>query len=408
VPSADAASSSDRFSPGASSPDEASPGASSPGGSSPGASSPGASSSGVSLLEASVPDPVRSSPLWRAAQRLAADLLAPHAAEVDATTVPRSHLDALGQAGLLGVGASGEDGPAASPVLVRRIQQVLAGADCATWFVSAQHHGTVRMVADSDADCRPEVLPRLVTGEKIAGTAFAHLRRWPDRPVEAERVPGGWKFTGVAPWYTGWDLNDVCSLGGATATGEVVFALVEARPQPGLTASDPLRMAAMTATCTVRLRFDELVVPDSRILSRTPIELWLRADRRQTVNPNPAVFGVTEAAIRQLATRSEEADLAVGVAAAHRLAERLAAAQAEADHLLDDVPPDEAHDARLAFRAEAQRLMVDATTALVVAGAGRSLTSTDPAQRWAREAAFLLVQAQTRPAREALLRQWTR
>ncbi|MEQ7006899.1 acyl-CoA dehydrogenase family protein [Actinopolymorpha sp. B17G11] len=349
----------------------------------------------------------RASPLWRAAERLARDLLAPHAAEVDASTVPRTHLDAFGKAGLLGIAAPGEDGGSdAPPALARRIQQVLAGADCATWFVSAQHHGTVRMVADSNAECRRELLPRLVTGEQIAGTAFAHLRRWPDRPVETERVSGGWRFTGDAPWFTGWGLNDVCALGGATTDGEVVFGIIDARPQPGLMASDPIRMAAMTATRTVRLRFDQLVVPDSLIVSRTPIEPWLRSDRRQTVNPNPAVFGVTEAAIRHLATRSEDADLAVGVAAARRLGERLAAAQAEADRLLDHVPPDEAHDERLAFRAEVQRLMVDATTALVVAGAGRSLTLTDPAQRLAREAAFLLVQAQTRPAREVLLRQW--
>ncbi|MGH3489076.1 MAG: hypothetical protein ACRDP8_14340, partial [Actinopolymorphaceae bacterium] len=250
-------------------------------------------------------------------------------------------------------------------------------------------------------------LAPLVAGERVAGTAFAHLRRWPDRPVEVERVAGGWRFTGVAPWYTGWGLNDVCSLGGATATGEVVFGIVDARTQPGLTASDPIRMAAMTATQTVRLRFDSLVVPDSHVVMRTPVETWLRTDRRQTVNPSPAVLGVTEAAVRLLAARSEEAGLAAGAAAAERLAERLAAAQAEADRLLDHVPPDDAHDERLAFRADVQRLMVDATTALVAVGGGRSMTMTDPAQRLAREAAFLLVQAQTRPAREALLQQWT-
>jgi hypothetical protein len=50
--------------------------------------------------------------------------------------------------------------------------------------------------------------------------------------------------------------------------------------------------------------------------------------------------------------------------------------------------------------------MMDATTALVVAGGGRSLAASDPAGRHLREAAFLLVQAQTRPAREAMLAHW--
>ena len=348
------------------------------------------------------------SPLLQAARSLADDLLAPHAGEVDTTTVPRSHLDALGRAGLLGLAAPADDGgAAASPSLVRGIQQVLAGADCATWFVSAQHHGPVRQLAESAAPVRAELLPRLVRGEQVAGTAFAHLRRWPQRPVEAEQVPGGWRFTGLAPWYTGWGLNDVLTLGGATASGEVVFGVVPARPQPGLSASEPLRMAAMTATRTVQLRFEGLVVPESHVVVRTPVEEWLRTDRRQAVNVNPAVFGLTEAAVRHLTQRSTEADLAPGLAAAARLGERLDQLRSDADRLLDDVPPDDAHDERLEVRARAQRLMIDATTALIVAGGGRSMTVTDPAQRLAREAAFLLVQAQTRPARETMLGQWT-
>jgi siroheme synthase len=54
-------------------------------------------------------------------------------------------------------------------------------------------------------------------------------------------------------------------------------------------------------------------------------------------------------------------------------------------------------------RARAGRLAVDAAPALVVAGAGRSMLLTSPAQRLLREAAFLLVQAQTAEARAAAL-----
>jgi alkylation response protein AidB-like acyl-CoA dehydrogenase len=347
------------------------------------------------------------SPLLLAARSLAAELLEPRAAEVDATTVPRSHLDALARAGLLGLAAPVEDGgSAAEPRLQRRIQEILAGADAATWFVSAQHHGPVRLVAESSAPVRADLLPRLARGEVVAGTAFAHLRRWPDRPVEAARADGGWHFSGLAPWFTGWELNDVFSLGGATADGEVVFGIVDARPQPGLTASGPMRLAAMTATRTVRLTFDRLFVPDTHIVARRPIEEWLRNDRRNTVMPNPAAFGVTEAAIRRLREVGQRSGLVPGLAAAERLEERLRSLRAHADRLFDDVPPDDGHDERLAVRSDVARLMVDATTALVVAGGGRSMALSDPAQRHAREAAFLLVQAQTRPARETLLRQW--
>jgi alkylation response protein AidB-like acyl-CoA dehydrogenase len=349
------------------------------------------------------------SALLQAARTLAADLLAPGARRVDASEVPRSHLDALGRAGLLGLGVPADaGGPGLAAKVQRQIQRVLAGADLATWFVSAQHHGPVRLVADSEAPIRTEVLPRLVTGQTLAGTAFAHLRRWPDRPVRAERTPTGWQFSGHAPWYTGWGLNDVFTLGGATIGGEVVFGLVEARPQPGLTASEPLAMLAMTATRTVRLTLDGLVVPDSHVLLRQPVEEWLHLDRRQAVNPNPGVFGLTDAALALLASRCTESGLAVGMKAAQRLRERLDRTYAAAERLLDDVPPDDAHEERLAIRAEAQRLMIEATTALIVAGGGRSVAASDPAQRHAREAAFLLVQAQTRPAREVMLAHWAR
>nr|WP_269091157.1 acyl-CoA dehydrogenase family protein [Actinopolymorpha cephalotaxi] len=343
----------------------------------------------------------------RAAHGLAADLLAPNAADVDTTTVPRSHLDALGRAGLLGLAAPVADGgSAAPPRLQRRIQEVLAGADAATWFVGAQHHGPVRLLADSDAPARADLLPRLARGELVAGTAFAHLRRWPDRPVEAERVAGGWRFHGVAPWYTGWDLNDVFSLGGATADGEVVFGIVPARPGDELTASEPLRLAAMTATRTVRLRFDGLFVPDSHVVARQPVDRWLHTDRRNTVMPNPAAFGLVTTAVRRLREVAEQTGLTPAGRAADRFAERLERLRERTDRLFDDVPPDDQHDVRLATRAEVGTLLVDATTALVVAGGGRSMTLTDPAQRLAREAAFLLVQAQTRPAREEQLRHW--
>lgn len=343
-------------------------------------------------------------PMLQAARQLADDLLEPSATEVDADLVPRSHLEAIGKAGLLGLVAPAADGGAEVPAAVwRRVQQVLAGADCSTWFVTAQHHGPVRMLAESSAPIRSELLPQLIRGELIAGTAFAHLRGWPDRPVEATRVDDGWRFRGMAPWYTGWGLNDVLSLGGASADGEAVFGIVNARPRPGLIASAPMRMAAMTSTQTVRLALDNVVIPDSHIVLRMPIQEWLRLDQRQTVNVNPGVFGVADSALRKLRELSAKVDLPSGESAADRLSSRLADVMARSEHLHESVAPDESHAERLAVRAEAQRVLVDATTALVVAGGGRSMAMTSAGQRHAREALFLLVQAQTLPARESTL-----
>jgi alkylation response protein AidB-like acyl-CoA dehydrogenase len=341
-------------------------------------------------------------PLVLAAQRVAREVLAPRAAEVDASTVPRSHLDAIGAAGLLGMHAPERLGGTQAPAPVaRRVAEVLAGADAATWFVQAQHHFAVRaLAAHGGLDDRAR---DVASGRVVSGIAFSHLRRYPDRPITATAVPGGWRFDGVAPWYTGWGLNDVCLLAGATPSAEVVFGLVDARPAPGLAASAPMEVAALRAAVTVSLRLEGLVVPERDVVLRLPHEQWARSDLRAAVNVTPAVFGVTDAALTLLAETGTPGP-AAGTAA--RLAEQVAVVRERAYALIDTVAPDEAVPERLELRARAQRLMIEATTALVVARAGRAMSLSDPAQRHAREALFLLVQAQTARARAAALDVW--
>src|SRR4030095_11315704 len=91
---------------------------------------------------------------------------------------------------------------------------------------------------------RPARRAALASGRALAGVAFAHLRRMPDRPVTATRVPGGWRIDGHAPCATGWGLTDVAMIGAITDADEVLFAAVPARQAPGLTAGPELRLAA--------------------------------------------------------------------------------------------------------------------------------------------------------------------
>src|SRR5689334_23949979 len=180
------------------------------------------------LLPGLEPDPdVEAHPVVAAVRELAEQLLAPSAAEVDATAVPRSHLDALGAAGVLGLAVG--DVP---PAVVRRVNELLAGADLSTWFVQAQHHYPVRLLASTGA--RPDVLAALTSGRAVAGIAFSHLRRRPQEVLAARPDGGGWTFTGTAPWYTGWGLNDVALVAGLTDDDRAVFALVEPREGPHL------------------------------------------------------------------------------------------------------------------------------------------------------------------------------
>ncbi|MFJ8632122.1 acyl-CoA dehydrogenase family protein [Streptomyces sp. NPDC093568] len=332
-------------------------------------------------------------PLVARAHRLAHDLLAPQAERVDQEGVPVGHIDAIRRSGLLGVSAPEAYGGWAAPAAVaRRTGEILAGACCSTWFVQTQHHTPVATLTGCEGLVRERLLGPLARGELLSGVAYAHLRSYPRTPVRVTRDREGWRFDGKVPWYTGWGLNDVMLLAGASEGGEVVFAFTEAREQPGLRASEPMRLAALTASRTVSLDLAGLWLPDEAVALRKPYEEWAAADRTKTVDTSPAVFGITEAALAPLAEET-----------ARPLRSSLEEIRGRAYELADLPLTSERMAERLALRIRAAELMRTATTAGVVAGGGRSLSLTTTAQRLAREALFLLVQGQTAQSRGAHL-----
>ena len=340
---------------------------------------------------------VETHPLIPVTRSLADGLLAPHAAQVDQGSVPASHIEAIRRSGLLGVSAPKEYGGAGAPdAVAREIAEILSGACCSTWFVQTQHHTPVRMLAKSALPVRERLLRPLATGELLAGIAFAHVRAFPKVPVRVRPERGGWRFDGTVPWYTGWGLNDVMLLAGMTDTDEVVFAFTEAREQPGLTPSAPMRLAALTASVTVSLELEGLWLPDDAVVLRTPQEKFALVDLPRNTNASPAVFGVAYAALGLLADSGEEE-------AAGALRGRLDEVRRQVYELAEHPVPHERVAERLALKTRAYDLMRAATTAAVVARGGRAMDLREPAQRLAREGMFLLVQGQTAEVRRAHL-----
>ena len=357
--------------------------------------------------------PPATHPLIEAARRVATDVLEPAAAQVDATEVPRSHLTALADAGLLGLSAPVSVGGAGvSAAVFREVAELLAGADAATWFVQAQHQSVVRMLAadggTAAAGASPaaaKYLRRFVSGEIVAGFAFSHLRRYPGRPVTARRVDGGWRLDGIAPWYTGWGLNDIAFLSGVTDDGEVIFGAVPAVDGGGLAMKTRLRTAALDAALTVVLSLENVVIADADIALRQPHAEWLAGDA-VVANANAAIFGVARSAVALLREVGAARHEGATIEAAEIFESELIDVRARCYLLADEVPVTEAMEERLDCRAEALELLIAATSALVAANAGQGMALSSAAQRKAREALFLTVQAQTGPAREATLRRW--
>jgi alkylation response protein AidB-like acyl-CoA dehydrogenase len=226
------------------------------------------------------------------ARSLADELYRPAAEKVDRGVVPRSHLDAWSSAGLLGLaGPIAYGGGGAPASVVRDVMELLAGACGATWFVATQHAMPLGTVAASKNEQLKERLLRpMCTGELLSGVAVAQLRRPGPPAVRASRTEGGWCFDGHVGWMTSWGICDVVLLGGVSPEGDVVLAMVPARDSSGLTASQPMALAAMQATQTVTFDLDSFEVEGDR-RGRGPGHAGsrlARRRRRQDGEPEPA------------------------------------------------------------------------------------------------------------------------
>ncbi len=333
-----------------------------------------------------------------------ASVLAAQASTVDRDGVPVSHIELLKSSGLLGaVGPVAFGGAGVDTAVFYAVTELLAAADLSTWFVQAQHHMPLRFTAASsslDEAGRERLLRPLCDGTSMSGFVFSQLRSYPRVQVAASPVAGGWRLTGTAPWFTGWGLSDTALFSGLTSDGEVVMGFAPPVSSPTLTASDPLQLAALGGTATVRLTFSQQFVADEDVVLRQAYSDWAEADARMVVNAQPAAFGLARAAISVLR--------ASGDVEAGQVADALAASagdvRAAALDLITGAAPDEALADRLALRVRAAQLMVDAAHAAVVVGGGRSLALDQRAQRLVREATFLQVQAQTVEVRAAQLK----
>ena len=351
-----------------------------------------------------------------AAARVARDVLGPHAAAADdpARGVDPAHLDRLAADGLLGVtvplaeGGLGDTARADAETV-----ELISGACAATWFVINQHRspqalsrGSLRGLAPDAVTLGPAAArhrAELASATTRAGIALAHIRRPGPPAVRAEPAGPGWRFSGTADWCTGWGLIDVVMIAASTADGRFVLALLPAGERAGLRAGAPLPLAVMGGTRTVALELDGLAIGPDDVLAVVDAPRWHAHDVASTANATPASLGLLRRVLVALAELGTARDRPEAVDAALALAPRAAHLRSEAYALVGGVPPAERVRERTALRAEVTELTVRAAHALIAARSGSAMLLGSPEQRWAREAAFHLIQAQTAGVRVAQL-----
>ncbi len=370
-------------------------------------------------------DPIRPTPadrdtdprdLVRRARSVAASTLFPRAQDTDlAERVPQENLDSLADAGLFGLAGPQPDGGQSVPApVVREIHEALAGACGASFFVWAQHHTPVRLLARTqNAALRERWLDRLCAGGSLAGVMFAYLR-WQSPALRATKAPGGYRVTGVAPWATSWGMAAVFAVAAVLPDEHVLWFVRDGRGDESVRASPPLQLAVMQSTSTVRVAFDDLFVPDEDVLLVEQLERWRHQDRITTSQPSPAALGVADTSHRLLVERTAETGDRTSEEVATALGTELTRSRQRAYSLADAPVPEQAgsaFEAHLALLVEARAANLEmaqkASHALVTALGGGAMARTHPAQRLAREALFYVVQAQTADIRRASLARLT-
>ena len=361
------------------------------------------------------PPAVTAHPAVRDARRLVTELLEPHATTADdpAQGVRREHLDALTAAGLASVDVPAtEGGLGASRAVDLEVVELIAGGCGATWFLLTQHDLPQNLarapLAGLDATAAhpgpaaDRYLDVLSRASALAGVAVAHLRR-PRPGVAAEPDGhGGYRLTGRADWCTGWGLLDLLLVAATTPGGRFVFGIVEAAERDGLRAGAPLPLVVMGGTATVALELAGCRLAADEVLLTVDAPAWQALDRARTANTRPASLGLLRRVLTELEALGHQRDRAEALDTALELAHRAVPLRAETYTLLDE-PPREHLARRTELRGRLAELTVRAATALIAARSGSAMLLSSPEQRWAREAAFHLVQAQTAEVRAAQL-----
>ena len=315
---------------------------------------------------------------------------------IDRDGVSPADVDVLRDAGYFALTCPESSAQQDARALAREAVERCAAASGALWFVTTQHRSPLEAVrATSNEVLQQRFRTGLEDGSLLGAVAFAHIRRGGPPSVTAQRRNGGWRIDGRLDWLTSWGLADVLLLLAQTPDDRIVSLVLPAQERPGLVVEGPVELAAMAATSTVRVRITDMDVADDDVASLVSRDDWLQADSVRSSNVSSAVFGLLAAIVNDLFALGERRDLPAAREAAESFAVRGMAMRAAAYQLIDDAPADHELDERLRLRAAATQLAVHAAAARVAAEGGAAMTLASPAQRWAREALFYLVQAQT-------------
>ncbi len=337
------------------------------------------------------------------ARRLAEEVFRPNAESADQGDIHgqvETNIHALAAARYFGLGISPEYGGLGADDAVRReYTELMASACGVTAFTQQQLHAGGGFVGGGRSNSlKQELLPRFASGTELCGVAFSHLRRPGPPMVRAERVPGGYRLSGKAPWVTGWGILDSFILGAVRLPEQdhLYLYIPKAGNEAALLPGPRIPLVVMNASDTVEVTFESLFVPEDHVLSERSAEDLRRSDFCGISGHVFLPLGCTRGSVHHLHTLAQGRGSANFALAAEEFAQEIDACRREAlawSGSCADLPNYKEHALRV--RAAAIVLAVRAAHAAVTATGGSAHLLSNPAQRLLREAIFYTTTAQT-------------
>ena len=271
----------------------------------------------------------------------------------------------------------------------------LSAACLTTTFILTQQVSALRRVAGTQNDyLRQHVLPKLVSGERIATVAISHLttsRRHLGKPVlQASRVDGGFLIDGYSPWCTGGCGADWLVMGAEQEDGDQVLFAAE-KNLAGIEVQPGNRLMALTASQTGAIQCKQVFIEDRFIIAGPKAAVLVSGKGGGTggLQTSTLAIGLAAAAVTFISNESKHRE---DLQATHEaFQERLEALQENLLGLASGTDPETLGCSAQELRASANSFVLRATQAALVAAKGGGYVQGHPVERWCREAMFFLV-----------------
>lgn len=310
----------------------------------------------------------------------------------------------LGNRGWLGLQIPQHwQGSGVNELTFRASQELVARYSGALAFLQTQHQSAAaRLARSSNEALKQEYLPDMATGRKRVGLGFSQLRREGNPLVKAVPAAGGYYISGNVPWITGFGCFEQFILGATLPDGQAVFGLaplqaISQSPSGSITFSEPLRLAAMSATNAVTASLTNWFLANEQVLDHKPSGWIHQSDRTNVLHHGFFALGCAQAGLDILAAAPAQSFITDASIALSRELNTCRTAMYEAQAIGDT------GENQLKLRGWAIDLAVRCAHASVTVSRGAANYDDHPAQRVYREALAFTVFGQTTAVMEATL-----